>query len=769
MKPRWTSLAAGLWTGGVESVDWPRLAQAALDRDLLGPVDLKLIRAVAARAGRPSDGALLVVLGCLAASVRSGAMRIPCDPLPLAERLESFLRGLHAGSTGAAPGAPAPGSAAAAASAVAGGSVARDLAAWAAALAEGFHAARESGAYAAILASSPEEFKPLIRSGRSLYFQKFHAAEALAGTRLASLIASPDRDLPADSARTILDTVLDKFPLRLGRGPDAPPMLFRGGQKLALALGLRKRLLVISGGPGTGKTSLAANLLRAHLRLPRSEGSPLRIRLAAPTGRAAQRLTESLAASLASLAHAPGGQVSGSAPAGGDASAAPAGADSVAVREAALDAPLARLSGETLHRLLRYEPGRGEFHHRRGRPVPADLVVVDEVSMVDIFLLGRLLDALEDGACLILLGDMDQLPSVEAGAVLADLVPARKAFAPSPALRAWLEAVLPGEVPAPAGAEPASSPPASPSPIGDNLALLDGSHRSEAGILEVTLAVNAQDGAAALEAMLPPAGLPGPGPWTVTRRGVGPKITPGGGCRLLLPPSDSGAPSAGLHAWLESWAAFHYLGNAEAPEAPAYADLVRNGESSVEALAGMFACLDRARILTFTRKNWHGSDSVNRWLRDRLAPDWDRMGPTAGSGAFHGAPILVLENDYAQDLFNGEVGVMLRTRGRYQAWFRKDGGYRSCPASLLPRHELAFATTVHKAQGSEYDQVMIVLPEPGNRLLYKETLYTAITRARIFAGLYGPAEVFLEAVGRKVARESGLREFLAALPKGGWT
>jgi exodeoxyribonuclease V alpha subunit len=110
---------------------------------------------------------------------------------------------------------------------------------------------------------------------------------------------------------------------------------------------------------------------------------------------------------------------------------------------------------------------------------------------------------------------------------------------------------------------------------------------------------------------------------------------------------------------------------------------------------------------------------------------------------------------------------MLRSRGRYQAWFRKDGSYRPCPASLLPRHELAFATTVHKAQGSEYDQVMIVLPEAGNRLLYKETLYTAITRARNFAGLYGPAEVFLEAVGRKVARESGLREFLAALPEGG--
>jgi exodeoxyribonuclease V alpha subunit len=177
-----------------------------------------------------------------------------------------------------------------------------------------------------------------------------------------------------------------------------------------------------------------------------------------------------------------------------------------------------------------------------------------------------------------------------------------------------------------------------------------------------------------------------------------------------------------------------------------------------------FAYLDQARILTFTRKGWHGATAINRLLRERLAPLWDAQATpsrNAGTEAFHGAPILIEENEYGKDLFNGEVGLMLRVRGRCQAWFRKEGGFRSYPAQFLPRHELAFASTVHKAQGSEYDQVMIVLPEAGNRLLFKETLYTALTRARQFVGLYGPSEVFLEAVGRKVERESGLREFLA--------
>lgn len=821
-------------------VPWTHLAQAALDRDLLDAVDLTLIRTLTRRAGRPGDEPLQAVLGGLLSAVRGGALRIPAAERPLAVRLEDFLRSLRYDP---APGAfQAPGSL-------------PDPAALASAIARDFHAAWRGGAYGLLIGESTPAgdapFLPLIHRGGGLYFQRHHAAESRAGLRLAALLAAPDLDLPAAEARAILSTVLDRFPLRAGTGtgPNAPPMVFRDGQKLALALALRKRFAVISGGPGTGKTSLVANLLRAKLRLPADPARPLRIRLAAPTGRAAQRVTESLRKSLAGIAY--GAPFAGPAetpdpvtdPGAMSDTASMASSLAAAEAEAALDRPLHHLAGETLHRLLRYNPGSGEWFHRKDRPLPADLVVVDEVSMVDIFALARLVDALEEGATLVLLGDMDQLPSVEAGAVLADLVPGPEAYTFSDAEAARLAALLPGDKLAlPQGPGPA--------PLRDHLVVLDRSHRSEAGILKVASLVNAMDGMGALismEATVGAAaatgasaevGAKGRGlesPWPVTYLEVGPKphqgpgplrgrtVTPGGGCRMIdvatatetpapaapadlaTPPTQTPAPSdpgrapqrgsgfpMGLPALIESWVDFNFLGHPQnpashpdrvlaAPRSASYAALVEKLAALPLDAAGTpawnalleeaFAYLDQARILTFTRKGWHGSESLNARIRDKLAPLWDprAAGVRGTSGrveAFHGAPILIQENDYGKDLFNGEVGLHIRHRGRAMAWFRKEDGFRSFPAAFLPRHELAFASTVHKAQGSEYDQVLIILPEAGNRLLYKETLYTAITRARRFAAVFGPREVFLEAIHRKVVRESGLRDFLATVNPG---
>lgn len=736
---------------GTPSIPWPHLAQAALERDMLDAVDLTLIRTVVRRAGCAGDPALQAVLGCLLSAVRGGALRIPSAPGPLTARLESFLRDLHYGPDPESPEAQTQGHAAAAAAA--------DPAVLASAIARDFHAAWRGGAYAALLGepTSAEEapFTPLLHSGGGLYFQRHQAAEARAGLRLAALLAATDPALPADTVAGILDAILNRHPLRAGPGPGAAPLQFRDGQSAALSLALRKRFAVISGGPGTGKTSLVANLLRAKVRLPRDSASPLRIRLAAPTGRAAQRITESLRKSLSHIAYA--------------------GAD--AAEQETLDKPLAGLAGETLHRLLRYHPDSGEYFHRKDRPLPADLVIVDEVSMVDIFALARLVDALEEDASLVLLGDMDQLPSVEAGAVLADLVHA---------------------------------PATEPAPLRDHLVILERSHRSEAGILETARRINAMDGMGALLAMEAPVGAdraavhPLEGPWPVSFLEDGRRVTPGGGCRMLdvlssagdsgridpAPPAPPGRHGqggyAGLAAWIESWIGFHYLGHPQdpashpgrilaSPRRASYAALVERIAAAPADAPGtdawnslldeIFAYLDQARILTFTRKGWHGSAALNARIRDKLAPLWDPYSAAqAGPGeAFHGAPVLIQENEYGKGLFNGEVGVLLRHRGRSMAWFRKEEGYRAYPAPFLPRHELAFASTVHKAQGSEYDQVLIVLPEAGNRLLYKETLYTAVTRARHFAGVYGPREVFLEAAGRRVVRESGLREFLASV------
>lgn len=736
---------------------WERLEASAVEKGALDGVDLALMRTLARRADRPGDAAFRAVLGCLIAAVRSGGLRIPIEADTLRERLEDYLRGIApapSGTPATAPpvSAPIPSSSPGTAETATLDPGLRDWPALARRAAAEFTEARLAGAYAAVL-GGPEAFLPLIHAGRGLYFQKHHAAEAVVVARLKGLLAAPDQPPPPGGIGNILDTVLRQFPLRLSPAPDAPAMEFDPRQQEALALALRKRFTVISGGPGTGKTSLAANLLRAWTRAwPAGHPAAPRIRLAAPTGRAAQRLSESVRRSLESVRPAPGESDPG----------------------ARADGLVRDLACGTLHSLLRYNPGSGEFFHRAHRPLPADLVLLDEVSMVDIFALASLLDALEEGACLVLLGDMDQLPSVEAGSVLADLVPA------------------PGGI---------------GHPLRDHLVLLDRSHRSEARILDVTHRINAMDGAGALAAMAAPLALGSAGgipaaPWPIAFREDGKRVCPEGGCRMLLPagiasPGPASGPSgptvayspkqyrAGWDAWLEAWINFHYLDASfdasrfpgltlAAPRRAAYADLVRElcALPSPEdprrdaLLEEVFAYLDQARILTLTRKGWHGAANINRRIRERLARRWDpRASPDTadGTGGFAGSPILILENDHAKGLFNGDVGIQLRIQGRDLAFFRRADRFQGFAAAFLPRHETAFAMTVHKSQGSEYDYALVVLPEAGNRLLYKETLYTALTRARLFAGIYGPAETFLEAVARKVVRESGLPDFL-----GGW-
>jgi exodeoxyribonuclease V alpha subunit len=703
---------------------WATLEKAARERGVLDEVDLALVRTLARKSGREEDADLRAVLACLIAAVRSGGLRIPIAPEAMAPRLEEYLRGLDLapGSETAGAGGESP-------------ETFRDLAALARGIADRFAEARLAGAYAAVL-GRPEGYFPLIHSGRGLYFQKHQAAEAAVSVRLKKLLAAPDRNAPPEVMSGIFDAVLSRYPMRLSSGADAPAMEFDPRQRDALALALRKRFTVISGGPGTGKTSLAANLLRAFSRAwfadpEKAGGAGPRIRLAAPTGRAAQRLSESIRRSLESVRPRP--------PEGDPGARA--------------DGLVSGLACATLHSLLRYNPGTGEYFHQAHRPLPADLVLIDEVSMVDIFALARLLDSLEEGACLVLLGDMDQLPSVEAGSVLADLVPAGQT---DHALR-------------------------------DHLAILDRSHRSEAGILEVTRRINAMDGPGALAAMGPPMVLAETSaPWPIAFMQGAERICPGGGCRMLAPPgteSSGAAYRAGWDAWLQAWVDFHYLEHSfdparhpgkipAAPRRAAYAGLVReicalpdSEDPGRDALLdGLFAYLDQARILTLTRKGWHGAESVNRRIRARLQPMWDpgREAGASEAGGFTGSPILILENDYGKGLYNGDVGVQARIRGRDLAFFRRADAYLAFPIAFLPRHETAFAMTVHKSQGSEYDYALVVLPEAGNRLLYKETLYTALTRARLFAGIYGPRETFLEAVSRKVVRESGLPDYLAS-------
>ncbi|MDB5105118.1 MAG: recD [Fibrobacteres bacterium] len=779
---------------------WKRMEHAALEKGALDKVDLALIRTLCRRAGRPDDLAFQTVQACLLSAVRAGGLRIPLDPAGLAIRLEELLSQLLPAPETSLPVADANPFADPVSSAESLTSA--DARTLSVRLAGEFDRQRRDGLYDPVI-GIPPQFLPLLHIDGGLYFQRHQAAEASVGTRLARLLSAPDMGSPEDPGNA-LDTVLRKLPLRLSSSPDSPAMEFDALQREALALALRKRFTVISGGPGTGKTSLAANLLRAWTLawLERNAessdggdgGSRPRIRLAAPTGRAAQRLAESLRRSLESVRY---GSADGAMAGDGEMKG-----DQAMAEARGMDAFVSALPCETLHTLLRYNPGTGEFFHQRHRRLPADLVVIDEVSMVDIFTLARLLEALEDGACLVLIGDMDQLPSVDSGSVLADLVPTDGGN----------------------------------HPLRDNLVILERSHRSEAAILDVTRRINAMDGAGALAAMPPPLslssarnGIPGSERdpiWPITFLQDGRKVSSQGGCRMLSPPNgrDQAADyRAGWDAWLEAWVDFHYLDHAldparypgrtlATPRRASYASLVEelcayqppgdalfhaglawktapsrlredrgNKENSAStgspaspdpdflkwmaSLDELFSYLDQARILTLTRKGWHGAVSVNRRIRERLIRRWDPGARPDGTEGFNGSPILILENDHSKGLYNGDVGVLLRLGGRSMSFFRRADAYLAFPAPFLPRHESAFAMTVHKSQGSEYDQALLVLPESGNRLLYKETLYTALTRARYFAGIYGPAGVFMEAVGRKVVRESGLPASLRALAR----
>jgi len=549
--------------------------------------------------------------------------------------------------------------------------------------------------------SADSSSRLLVLCERRLYLRRYWAYERRIDSALRQRLSSPE-PTPAD------------LPARLnglfGAAQGNAPIDW---QKLACALATRGAFSLVTGGPGTGKTTTVVRLL-ALLQAPAVEaGAPLRIRLAAPTGKAAARLTESISLQVKSLE-----------------------VDDKVRQKIPSDVT-------TVHRLLGSRPGTRHFRHHAGNRLPLDVLVVDEASMIDLEMMANLLDALPEHARLVLLGDKDQLASVEAGAVLGDLCRDAEAGWYTPQTRQWLEAVS-GENLAASGLQQDLD---GTHPLAQQVVMLRHSRRfgEGSGIGQLSRRVNQQlpqEARALLTAgtysdlfALP---LKGEQDRAFERLALEGRGAEAKGYRHYLEVLRDQRPLAAAGLEDPCWAA--WAGKVlEAFEAFQVLCAVRKGPWGVEGLN------ERITRALFARKL---IDSDQHW--------------------YEGRPVLMTRNDYGLGLMNGDIGIALKLPeqdGQSQrhvlrvAFARNDGqgGIRFVLPSRLNDVETVYAMTVHKSQGSEFSHTALVLPEALNPVLTKELIYTGITRAKHWFSLVEPrAGVFEEAVQRKVKRLSGL-------------
>lgn len=451
-------------------------------------------------------------------------------------------------------------------------------------------------------------------------------------------------------------------------------------QKVAAAVALTRRISVISGGPGTGKTTTVAKLLAALVQL--SDAKPLRIQLAAPTGKAAARLTESLGSALRRLPLD--------------------------------DAQKASLPSDacTLHRLLGAQPNSQRLRYHAGNPLHLDVLVVDEASMVDLPMMAKLIHALPAHARIIFLGDRDQLASVEAGAVLGDICH-YVTHGYSPVRAAELSRLTGYSLVTGEGTEA--------SVLRDGLCLLQKSYRfdSKSGIGQLAYAVNASDVKQAK---------------AVFAKGFG-DITK----QPLRETKD--------YALMIADAVDGYR---------PYLELIRNHAEP----AAIIEAFGRYQLLCALRDGPFGVSGLNNRIELALIQKRLIERPNqAASRWYNGRPIMISRNDSSLGLFNGDIGIALDRGEGLRVWFpMPDGTIKSVQPSRLPGHDTAYAMTVHKSQGSEFDHAALVLPNQYTAVVTRELVYTAITRARSRLSLYADDRVLEKAIVTKTERRSGLME-----------
>ncbi len=521
--------------------------------------------------------------------------------------------------------------------------------------------------------------RPLVLDGHRLYLDRLWRDERTVATALHDRARTLVPGIDHDVLRTVLDRWFD------GPAPDH--------QRIAAATAALRHLTVVAGGPGTGKTTTVARLLAVLDELAAQQGARApTVALAAPTGKAANRLTESLREAAGALAAGP---------------------------ESAVLPRLLAAEASTVHRLLGWRPdARGRFRHGPGHPLPHDVVVVDETSMVSLPLIARLLEALRPSARLVLLGDPQQLASIEAGSVLGDVVgePSRRRIGAPTAelLRTVVGAPHAADLTIGSGA-----------PIDEVIVTLERVHRFDArsGIADVARAIQVGDADAAIE-----------------------RLRAGGDVTWLELGGDADERTLAPARDVILAAATGLVDDAEAGD----------GEAARSRLGAV-------RVLCAHR---HGSTGVDGW--NALVERWltsARPASRIGGRSYPGRPVLVLANDRRAHLVNGDVGVeVAREDGTLAvALPTPDGsGTRLLAPSRVPRSETVHAMTVHKSQGSQFDTVVVVLPDERSPLLTRELLYTAITRGRRHAIVIGGAATLRAAIGRRAVRASGLGSALRA-------
>lgn len=542
-----------------------------------------------------------------------------------------------------------------------------------------------------IVGQGEDKQQPLILDGARLYLRRYWRHEQDVVRTIVARLGAP-REVDFKRVRNWLDRLFDK---NEQTGPD--------WQKIACAVAMRNNFTLITGGPGTGKTFTVARLL-ALLFAMADDASRLRIALAAPTGKAAARLKQSIDQALAGLSEKIGKGL-----------------------------PLAALADRlpaavTLHSLLGAQPDRRKARHHAGNPLEADVVIVDEASMVHLEMAAALLDAVPPQAMLILLGDKDQLASVEAGSVLGDLCRDAQLGCYSKATADYVQQASGEKLP--------DEYVCGGSALAQQTVMLRASRRFQGAIGALASAVNNGDDEQA---------------------------------RHCLRGADNDEHAL---AWIATASQTHLINLAlegrlhVADSYLGYLELLRKAPAGSESdrlawIRSLLFAFDRFRILCAVREGEWGVTGVNQAIEQAFA----QKGYIRKSSEWYaGRPVMVTRNDYSIGVFNGDIGICLPDAsgtGSLRVYFPHGESCRSVLASRLPNTETAYAMTVHKSQGSEFAHVALALPVDINPVVTRELIYTGITRARsAFTLLTADPAVLAQAIAQKTKRASGLRELL---------